>query len=345
MFITVFRSVSKAYVEDMRDVVQIDWQDLAEQLTVREDVTSKEMGRLYNLALFKSIGDLTAEPGRKKLFVKGEWSGEYKYFSNTVRRCKANLIALSGIVLDYDKDVTIEDAITRLDGLEYVLYTTFNHTIDDHRFRVVIPFSKPLLAEDIPKKLDSMRETFPGVDNASFSVSQGFYFHAGHNDPISFHHRGYIIDPYTDFIDSVPVEQKPKTNYTGVFEFAPEYKKSILDSLQSCTGLRYPQALTLVAICKSMQLGFNDFNSICEKIADNDSTLKKDPRCRTELWNSEFERITSDKRDKFIKDHGGRPTSKKLDKALGYQQALEEMQLLEQILKEKQNAARNNRNS
>jgi hypothetical protein len=340
VIITFFRSVSKAYVEDMRDVVQIDWHHLAEQLLIREEINTKEEGALYNLALFKNIGDQTAELGRKKLYKNGEWTGEYKYFSNTVRRCKANLVALSGIVLDYDKGISIIDSMDRLNGLEYVLYTTFNHTVDDHRFRVVIPFSKPLLAEDIPKKLDSMKETFPGVDNASFSVSQGFYFHAGHNDPVSFHNRGYIIDPYTDFTDTVIKPYVPKSLGTNLYEFAPEYKKNIINSLESCKGLRYPQALTLVAICKTMQLGYNDFNDICEKIADVDSTLKKDPNCRKELWNSDYEKITSDKRDKFIKELGGRPVTKRLDKAIGYQQTLEEMKMLEQILKEKKNATR-----
>jgi hypothetical protein len=344
MIITFFRSVSKAYVEDMRDVVDIKWDDLAEQLLVKEDISTKEQGMLYNLALFKPIGDQTAELGRKKIFKNNEWSGEYKYFSNTVRRCKANLVALSGIVLDYDKGVDILEAMDRCKGLEYVLYTTFNHTIDDHRFRVVVPFIKPLLAEDIPKKLESMKETFPGVDNASFSVSQGFYFHAGHNDPIAFHNKGYMIDPYTDFTDSIVKPYVPKSLGTSLYEFAPEHKKNIINSLESCKGLRYPQALTLVAICKSMQLGYNDFSDICEKIADNDSTLKKDPSCRKQLWDSEYEKITGDKRDKFIKDHGGRPMSKRIDKIAGYKQDLEEIKMLEQILKEKKNAARKHGN-
>lgn len=197
MIFTIFQSVSKAYVEDMRDVFDdITWEDFAQILLDHQNINEKEQGTLYNLVRFKDIGDETALLGRRKLYKNGEWTGEYHHFPNTVSRCKNNLISISGIVLDFDKDQTIEQTITELEGIEYVLYTTFRHTRENHRFRVVIPFSRPLLAEDVAGRQKDIKRLFPNVDNASFSVSQSFYFHSGKEDNIAFHNRGLIIDPY-----------------------------------------------------------------------------------------------------------------------------------------------------
>lgn len=339
MIVTLFPSVSKAYIEDAGDVVEdLSWEDFVEILLDRQNVQEKEQGTLYNLALFKKIGDPTALLGRKKIFKNGEWTGEYKYFENTVRRCKDNLVAISGILLDFDKDVKIEDVIDEYDGIEYVLYTTFNHTFQNHRFRMVIPFTQVLFAQDIQKKKESIKQTFKGVDDASFSASQSFYFHAGHNDSIAFHHKGYMIDPYSDFVDGVVVEDnKVAKEFNTDFELDPVYQQKILESLLSCNGLRYPNALTLVAICKTYGLGFNDFNDVCSKISDYDSSLIKMPGCRKDLWNSEYTRITKDKRDKFIKEHGGRMIVKKVDNVIEYQQTLEDIKLLEKIIRMKKN--------
>jgi hypothetical protein len=342
MIVTLFHSVSKAYIEDMRDVLDdISWTDFAQILQDKQNINEKEQGTLYNLARFKNIGDKTALLGRKKIFKNGEWTGEYKYFDNTVRRCKENLVAISGILLDFDKDVTIENVISQYQGIEYVLYTTFNHTIDSHRFRMVIPFTIPLLFEDIERKKQSIKDTFKGVDDASFSAGQSFYFHAGHNDPIAFHNKGYMIDPYTDFIDGVVEDKKVVKDFKSAFELTPEYQQKIIDSLLTCSGLRYTHALTLVAICKTYGLGFNDFNNICSKISDNDSTLVKMPSCRKDLWNSDYEKITVDKRDKFIKERGGRPISKKIDKTIDYKKDLEDMKLIEKLIRMKKNGRTN----
>lgn len=339
MIFTMFHSVSKAYIEDMRDVVEdLAWEDFVQLLCDRQQIDKKEDGKLYNLALFKRIGDPTALLGRKKIFKNNEWTGEYKYFDHTVRRCKDNLVAISGILLDFDKNVKIEEVMEQYQGIEYVLYTTFNHTIDSHRFRVVIPFTTPLKFEDIERKKESIKQTFKGVDDASFSASQSFYFHAGNNDPICFHNKGYIMNPYTDFVDGVVKEDnKVAKMFSSAFELSPEYQQRIIESLESCKGLRYPNALTLVAICKTYGLGFNDFSNICSKISDNDSSLIKMPQCRKDLWNSEYEKITSDKRDKFIKEHGGRPISKSVDKVLDYKNQKDEIEMLKKIIRMKKN--------
>lgn len=340
MIFTIFKSVSKAYIDDMRDVFEdTTWDDFVQILMDHQNIDEKEQGTLYNLARFKDIGDETALLGRKKIYKNGEWTGEYHYFPNTVRRCKDNLVSISGILLDFDKDCKIETEMLKFKGIECVLYTTFNHTEDSHRFRIVVPFTKPLLAEDIASKTESIKELFTGVDDASFSASQSFYFHAGHNNPVVIHNSGYMIDPYNDFeTRTVAPKYEPKNYDINIdFQINEEYRNKVLDSLRSCSGVRYPQALTLVACCKSIGLTFNEFNMLCQQIGASDSTLIKIPSCRIDLWRSDYERITNEKRDKFIKEHGGRSVPKKVERAIEYQETLSDMELLKKILKEKRN--------
>lgn len=57
-----------------------------------------------------------------------------------------NLKGVSGLILDIDDGMTLENAIrvfTKL-GLEALFYTTHSHTEEENRFRIVCPFNKPI---------------------------------------------------------------------------------------------------------------------------------------------------------------------------------------------------------
>jgi hypothetical protein len=200
MIISTFKSVQKAYV-DLR--LNMSWEEISDLLIHHYDVDCKEEVELYNMVEFKTTDDPSHELGRRKVYKNNEWTGEYYYFHNTVSRCKNNMVSITGIVLDYDKHQTIEQTIDELNGIEYVLYTTFRHTKNNHRFRVVIPFSRPLLAGDVSGRQKDIKKLFPNVDNASFSVSQSFYFHSGKEDNIAFRNRGEMIDPYIFEVEEI----------------------------------------------------------------------------------------------------------------------------------------------
>lgn len=306
MILTLFESTRKAYLQSDLDFLLGTWDEVAEFLSIYHDISKKDDGMLFNLAHFKDLTDPSAEPGRQYVYENNERTEHYQEIPNTVRRCKANLLGISGIVLDFDKNTTIEEAMSLYDGLEYLLYTTFNHTIEKHRFRIVIPFTRELLAADLDRKIASIKQTFKHVDQASFSMSQGFYLHAGHNDPIVYRNPGVMIDPY-DFADAV-VEHRDiiVKSYENDWKPTPEFTQAIKASLMSCSELGYNKTLQLVAICKSSGIDFAGFNEIVERIAGNDSHLRKDKSSRARCWNSDYSRITRLKRDEFIKDHEGK---------------------------------------
>lgn len=308
MFITKFRSTGKAYVQSEHDLF---WDEIVCMLLRHHSVKSKTDVGMFNLAEFKKLGDPTVELGRKYKgkVVNGKWqrleNNEYDEIPGTVRRCKANLISITGIVLDVDKQLTLEQAITQLDGLEYVLYTTFNHSLETNKFRVIIPFARALLAEDILHRQESIKMTFPGVDGCSFTVSQSFYFHSGANDPIAYHNKGIILDPYDDFACIIP----PPPVVFAAPEFTDErklaYKERVMKELLTCSNVRYADGLLLASICKSANMDYNEFDVICSNICGSDSHLT-DRAIRIMLWKDcKLDRVTTVTREKFIKTNNG----------------------------------------
>lgn len=330
MIITTFKSIGKAYV-DLR--IDQDWEDQVKLLLEHHKASRKEDVLMFNLAEFKAVDDPFVERARKyhgqiikdeqgnKTFMR-DANGAYDEIPDTVRRCKGNLVGISGIVLDVDEAMTIEAAMTMLEPLEYVLYTTFRHTPEKHKFRVIIPFTRPLLAADIAGRQQSIMSTFPGVDNCSFTMSQSFYFHSGNVDPIAYHNKGIMLDPYDNFaytepkIYSVPTPEQPVSTAMTPQQ-AQAYKDAVIASLNTCSGLHYAgkgasnhAVLTLISICRSIGLTFQEYDAICKRIAHPESALTS-PAIRVAAWTGwAGDKIRRQNRDEFIASYGGKPITK-----------------------------------
>lgn len=275
MRVSIFKDIYQAYVEDVLDA---DWTDIAELFTTYVNVNEKADAMLLNFTHFKDVGEDT-RPGRRKIKIWDEqsqtnvWNGEYEYFPNTVGRCKENMVHIDGLVLDIDDNYTIAEAEAMFDGLEFVIFTTFSHSATKDKFRVVLPFSRPLLAEDIPARRVSIEETFPGVDRASFSGSQCFYSHSGKYEPYAKHHHGEFIDPYDCF------EEREISTETAMFDVPIEQRRNILttpiyETLLKGSGLHYADALTLAIFCKGNGLSVYEYKNVVNAIAAHDSCLR-----------------------------------------------------------------------
>jgi hypothetical protein len=321
MIITTFKSIGKAYVDL---VIDQTWEEHVKLLMERHRVSKKEDAPMFNLAEFKSVDDSFVERARRYhgKVVDGAFlrdaNGAYDEIPDTVRRCKGNIKSISGIVLDVDEAMTMEQAMTMLEPVEFVLYTTFRHRPEKHKFRIVIPFSRPLLAEDISGRQQSIMQTFPGVDAASFTVSQSFYFHSGNVDPIAYHNKGEMIDPYVfqyqpPKIYTVPTPQQP-VSQVMTQDQAAAYKEAVISSLRTCSGLHYAgkgssnhAVLTLISLCRSVGCTFEEFDSLCQQIADPESQLVNAAVRRSAWTGWQGDKIRRENRDEFIKAYGGKP--------------------------------------
>jgi len=63
-------------------------------------------------------------------------------------RNKNNFISASGFVVDQDKGFTIEEAEKLLqdEGINYALITSRNHSAENHRFHIILPFNRKVLS-------------------------------------------------------------------------------------------------------------------------------------------------------------------------------------------------------
>lgn len=308
MNITLFKSIKQAYFTD-DDTVSDSWENIAEFLLEHHTVPSKDSAPMFNCWQFKQAGPDTEE-GRRyefdrvlKISNKSKWTP----IPNTIRRCKDNVVGVWGLVLDYDNGMSFEDAKTNLQGIECVLYTTFNHTAANNKFRVVIPFSRMMTADEFKLKEESIRNTFECVDDSTFDLSRAFYMHSG---PFAktYWSKGAILNP-EDFPNTAVTTKKAyDLNQDREFraytdEELKNHQAKTLLALSKCKNLHYSNGLTLASICKSVGLNFTDFQMIVNAIKSPDSGLS-DENWQNDLWLNAAPRITVVNRDKFLVKHG-----------------------------------------
>ena len=71
-------------------------------------------------------------------------------YTEGATRGKDGVQALSCLVLDYDDGTTIEEALQAWQWRPGILHTSWSHTEEHHRFRVVLPLAQPVAAADWP---------------------------------------------------------------------------------------------------------------------------------------------------------------------------------------------------
>ena len=238
MILSLFNSIHDAWVKSQ---VELDWGEAVALFQYPRAAEKKEDAEMFNLGSFKSLDDPTVEYARKYHYVKGIKQSTYDLIPGKVRRCKENLLSISGLVLDIDNDFDILEAIDAYKEYEFVLYTTFNNLQPDkitgeikQKFRVVIPFAKDLQVGDIEGRKAAMKLAFPEVDNSCFSMSQSFYFHSGQYQ-YTYHNKGKIVDPYVEFPYTAPVVQPVSTYAAPLTDvFAIAHQQAVADSLLTC---------------------------------------------------------------------------------------------------------------
>jgi hypothetical protein len=104
-----------------------------------EVVEKKEDVKLFNATHYKEVDQIPD--------ASEDWYMDSQGFSYAKRR-QVNIVEVDLLVLDYDGGTTIDEIKDRLREYEYVCYSSFCHLHDDktHKFRVIIPFTKPIPA-------------------------------------------------------------------------------------------------------------------------------------------------------------------------------------------------------
>jgi len=198
--------VQKAYTRK-EQVINADWKTIAEFLTTFNQCETKDEMQLFNLWQFDENG----EQGRKRIYENGEPTENYEEVAGTIRRCKANAELCYGLILDYDGETRIDNTIKELAGFAYAYYTSFRHSEETNKYRIVLPFRKGVSSEYFKRKKEALSQVFEKVDHASFSESQSFYLHSGKD--VSIARSGWFEGEFLDlelFADTI----QPIITYT-----------------------------------------------------------------------------------------------------------------------------------
>lgn len=303
--ISFFKSTYEAYVMQSDD---ISLEDLGHLLTQEVPITDdKHSVPLFSLTRFKTVEE-GAVPGQRNSEI----------IPNTVRRCKENAVSISGLILDFDGGATIEQVLNQYDGLYMIIYTTYSNSLQKEKFRVVIPFTQAITIKEFEAKIKDMSGFFTGCDQASFSVSQCFFLPcvSKQNQHLmkTLVINGNLLDTAVFEEELIEVSQ-PFVSTTNQSDelVSVRYKHAVVDALFSCSGAHYrgqqdpnDGVLTLVAICRSIGLTFDEYDQICSSICDPSSSLKEASKRRNAWQKWDGNKITREKRDAYIRANKGR---------------------------------------
>lgn len=129
-------------------------------------------------------------------------------------RNNENVKSLSLMMLDFDEgDPTFAEVIATCKelGFAFAAYTTFSHSPELEKFRVIVPLAAPIPAADYPKLWQWMRGHFPTLDIACKDLSRMFYAPAiqSNEAPYLWHiEAGEWLDWQT--LDYSTVQPKPE---------------------------------------------------------------------------------------------------------------------------------------
>ncbi|MEF8727204.1 MAG: DUF3987 domain-containing protein [Accumulibacter sp.] len=130
----------------------------------------------------------------------------YAEFKPEGTRRDIDVLAITALVLDIDKEVNLDRTRAALAGRECVIYTTKRSTPTAPRLRVVLPLAAPVSARDWPGTYRQFAAglALPGLDACAEKLSQPFFAPpgAGHFE----HMAGEWLDP-TPYIAAARQEE------------------------------------------------------------------------------------------------------------------------------------------
>jgi hypothetical protein len=112
------------------------------------------------------------------------------------RRGNDNVESVTLALVDYDDGTTIADAQERFGAFEFLLYTSFSHTPEHHRFRVLFPLEKAIPAADWDCAWQHLAKLAPGLDESCKDLARIYYLptHRPSAEHLSLRNEGMLLD-------------------------------------------------------------------------------------------------------------------------------------------------------
>ncbi len=130
------------------------------------------------------------------------------------RRGSDNVLHVSCLVLDYDKGLPASEALPAWESWFHVAHSTWSHTPEKHKFRVILPLACPVRAEDW-RRVWSWAEQSAGEWGEPAMKSRGANFARpttpGHEHPriAVLHDDAPFLDPVAEGLVTIPADPPP----------------------------------------------------------------------------------------------------------------------------------------
>lgn len=269
MKLNIYNSVWEAYIHPS-EIADIEFKDFVELCESESRLLDyKEQGKLFNMCSYRT--DSECPPEERFHAQATPWPR-----TELIRRCKRNVELIYCLLLDVDGTQTLEQAVERWVNWEFFAYSTFGNSRSKEKFRMVVPLARPMTLAEFDSRHASMIEEF-GVDAASFTISQAFYFpsYSRENAEQRFTFWNQVGQRY-NALDLAAVELN-----TNILKEVPTgdvtaTAQAIYRTLLTGKNLRYADALPLATICKSNGITSDQYCALVRQIAGADSSLRTD---------------------------------------------------------------------
>lgn len=150
--------------------VTLPWQEFLKHLQVF-DVRVEKTGRCFSPTIYK--------PGTS--------------------RANANVVSMTALVGDFEHTVHWDVVFPLLERWEYVMHTTFSHTLADPHYRIILPFVVPVDAQAWVEwvKASVDRQIFKDLNDKVAKDPSRFYYYATARPEAQYyaaHHVGEFLD-------------------------------------------------------------------------------------------------------------------------------------------------------
>jgi len=148
------------------------WYDFKNDYFTAHEILGKKDGWCFIAASFKGNADddvelVTDNKGVNKTDTDG---------NTIVKRVGSNIDQYFLLTLDYDDGMSVVEAKEKFKNYDCVIYTTYNHLVNDvEKFRVVILLKSPVTSDDIKTRKTTLLKWAESADNSTFSIGRAFY--------------------------------------------------------------------------------------------------------------------------------------------------------------------------
>jgi len=176
---------------------------------------------MFTCCYYKSCID-DYRPAMQGIYENGEKIGEREKIGQDgmplIGRYADNVIQYTCLMLDYDGGFTIPEAIERFIDYVHFGYTSFNHSPEVNKFRVLIPLKTPIKPDQLKERKKAICKWLGDVDESCLAIGRAFYVPScsEQNKGLAdrwYNDQGKILDwEMFEAEKHEPVYVKPKTN-------------------------------------------------------------------------------------------------------------------------------------